>query len=106
VTLGIFIIIWSFSEFTIFGMAPQQAPGWTSLMLVLLFLSGINFVFMGILGEYLRVVVDEVKQRPNYIIMDNWSQSIEHKNENTKAIDTYNKSKPMWLGYLKNINKA
>lgn len=40
--------------------------GWASLMLVVLFLSSVQFILLGILGEYVATVVEEVKQRPLY----------------------------------------
>lgn len=45
-------------------------PGWTSLMLVLLFLSSVQFITQGILGEYVATIFEEVKQRPLYMIQD------------------------------------
>lgn len=44
------------------------APGYTSTMVILLFLFGLNFLFMGIIGEYLGRIFLESKQRPKYII--------------------------------------
>lgn len=44
------------------------APGWTSTMVLLLFLFGLNFLFMGIIGEYLGRIFLESKQRPKYIV--------------------------------------
>jgi polyisoprenyl-phosphate glycosyltransferase len=44
------------------------APGWTSTIVLLLFLFGMNFVFLGVIGEYLGRIFLESKQRPKYII--------------------------------------
>ncbi len=44
------------------------AAGWTSIFVLILFLSGINFLFLGIIGEYLGRTFLESKQRPKYII--------------------------------------
>ena len=33
-----------------------------------MFFSGVQLLFIGVLGEYLARVFDEVKSRPNYII--------------------------------------
>jgi len=49
------------------GVDPQ---GWTSLMVVFLFLSGLQMILIGFLGEYLGRIHDQVKQRPLYIIQD------------------------------------
>jgi len=43
-------------------------PGWTSLIVIVLFLFGINFLFLGIIGEYLGRIFLETKKRPKYII--------------------------------------
>lgn len=46
----------------------QAIPGYSSIMSVILFFSGINFIFIGILGEYIGRIFNEVKDRPIYII--------------------------------------
>jgi dolichol-phosphate mannosyltransferase len=43
-------------------------PGWTSLIVATLFLFGMNFLFLGILGEYLGRVFLETKARPRYVV--------------------------------------
>lgn len=42
--------------------------GWTLLFIAVLFLGGIQLIFLGILGEYIGRIYNESKQRPNYII--------------------------------------
>jgi glycosyltransferase involved in cell wall biosynthesis len=42
--------------------------GWTSTLVVMAFLFGINFFFLGIIGEYLGRTYLETKGRPKYII--------------------------------------
>jgi glycosyltransferase involved in cell wall biosynthesis len=43
-------------------------PGYASLLLTVLFLGGIQLLFLGIIGEYLGRVLLESKARPNYVI--------------------------------------
>lgn len=44
------------------------SPGWTSIIVVMLFLFGMNFAFLGILGEYIGRIFTESRQRPRYVI--------------------------------------
>lgn len=45
-----------------------SVPGWTSILVSVLFLGGIQLMTIGILGAYLGMVYEEVKGRPTYII--------------------------------------
>ena len=52
----------------IYKIMGNVLAGWTSMMVLMLFLFGLNFAFLGILGEYIGRIFLETKQRPNYII--------------------------------------
>lgn len=45
-----------------------DVPGYASLLVVVLFLGGIQLFFMGLLGEYIGRIYKEVKARPIYIV--------------------------------------
>lgn len=62
------VIGWWASDVQIFGMHPRNAVGWTSLCSLILLLSGLQMLVLGIVGEYLARVFDEVKARPPWII--------------------------------------
>ncbi len=49
-------------------IADKSIQGWTSLILVVLFLGGVQLIALGIIGEYLGRVYDEVKHRPMYLV--------------------------------------
>lgn len=46
----------------------SPVEGWTSLMVVLLVVSGMQMLMMGVLGEYLWRSLNEARRRPRYII--------------------------------------
>lgn len=46
------------------------ARGWTSVMVVMFFIAAFMFAFMGILGEYVGKIYDEVRGRPNYVVAE------------------------------------
>jgi dolichol-phosphate mannosyltransferase len=43
-------------------------PGWTTTVIPILFLGGIQLLSIGIMGEYIAQIFDEVKQRPVYLV--------------------------------------
>ncbi len=48
----------------------QSIPGWPTVVAGMMFLSGVQLLFIGILGEYLARIYDEVKGRPPYIVAE------------------------------------
>jgi dolichol-phosphate mannosyltransferase len=54
----------------IFGelLARRTVEGWTSLMVVLLFLGATQLVTLGIIGEYIGRIYDQTRGRPRYLV--------------------------------------
>lgn len=48
----------------------NSVPGWTSLMIAILFIGGIQMIAIGIIGEYLSRMNHNIRNRPLYIIRE------------------------------------
>lgn len=63
--ISFLIIIYQIVLFINFG---RGTPGISTIVIILGFLFGMLFLILGVMGEYLSRIYDEVKQRPNFII--------------------------------------
>jgi Glycosyltransferases involved in cell wall biogenesis len=64
-TLSLGYAFYLLGAFFVVGHTP---PGYTSLIVMMSFLGGLQLTVLGVLGEYLGSVFEEVKQRPLYIV--------------------------------------
>jgi glycosyltransferase involved in cell wall biosynthesis len=46
----------------------RSPQGFTALILVVVFMSGVQLLFLGVIGEYIGRIYDEVKGRPVYVV--------------------------------------
>ncbi|MFN6562572.1 MAG: glycosyltransferase family 2 protein [Nostoc sp. ChiSLP01] len=81
--LSISLISFSYASFLVirtlvFGI---DIPGYASLMVAVLFLGGVQLLSLGMIGEYLGRVYDEVKGRPLYLVRDCYGLMSESVNE-------------------------
>ena len=72
---------------------PTDAPtGFTAVYILLSFFAGVQLLFLGILGEYIGRIFEEVKGRPPYIVQQviSSSDSWTHNTQSTTANSTNN----------------
>lgn len=65
---------WIAAETLIWG---NDVPGWPTIVASLMFFAGLQLISIGIIGEYLARVYDEVKQRPIYIVREEMDFSVQ-----------------------------
>jgi glycosyltransferase involved in cell wall biosynthesis len=46
----------------------RAEAGWSSIICVITFFGGLQLTALGIIGEYIARIFEEVKSRPNYIV--------------------------------------
>lgn len=66
VLLGIVLAVW-FTLGKIYGFSNAET-GWTSIMTSIIFFGGVQLLTVGVLGQYVGILFDEIKARPEYII--------------------------------------
>ena len=70
IILAIFIITWKTFNLRIFGYNPSTVAGWTSIICLMLFIASVQFLILGIIGEFISRIYSEAKQRPRWIIQE------------------------------------
>lgn len=66
--ISLLSIIYGVISIIQYFVSDNSPAGWTSVMASVSFLGGIQLIFLGVIGEYIGAVFDEVKKRPRYII--------------------------------------
>lgn len=62
---------------------PQLVPsGFTTLIILILFMGGIQLLCLSIIGSYLSHIYDEVKRRPPYIVESILNHPLQQENKN------------------------
>ena len=71
--LGLFVaaisfigVLWSVIEFFL----GQTVSGWASMTSIICFVSGVQLISLGVIGEYIGKIYLETKNRPRYIISE------------------------------------
>ena len=74
ISLGVLLLLLALAEmayvlsFWISGDISGLAPGWSSLMFVLLVIGGTLMITLGFIGVYVGFIFQEVKGRPIYLV--------------------------------------
>ena len=50
----------------------RDVPGWATVAAGVMFSAGIQLVCLGVIGEYIGRIYEEVKQRPLYVVDQVW----------------------------------
>lgn len=66
-TIGISLIYLGYILICLFT-GKALVPGWTSMIFLTTFLGGVQLAFIGLLGEYITRIFEEVKHRPLYLL--------------------------------------
>ena len=67
---GLFVIAWRIFDFKFIGHSAAEVPGWTGIVVGMLFLNGIQFLILGFIGEYIGRIYTEAKHRPRWVVAD------------------------------------
>ena len=66
--LAIMSMLSAVIQLAIYFFGHFDVPGWASLFAAVSFIGGIQLFFLGVVGEYVGLIFDEVKNRPRYIL--------------------------------------
>jgi dolichol-phosphate mannosyltransferase len=87
-TFGIFSLLVSFllglyALLSLWLYPSHTVPGWASTLVVIAFFGGIQLIALAIIGEYMSILFQEIKGRPEYIISEHFvsksKQTTRHK---------------------------
>lgn len=69
-SLGLIAVLYGFYIIGLRLMSPNEPQGWTTLMVVLLFVSAFQMVALGVIGEYVWRGLDAARNRPLYVVKE------------------------------------
>lgn len=66
-TVGVLVAVWAaYSKF----VSHATLPGWTAIMVAVCLASSAQLLMIGVLGDYVGRIYEEVKRRPLYVVQD------------------------------------
>lgn len=83
--VGLVISVLSFAsgalQLLMYFRGTLNVPGWASLFAAMSFLGGMQLFFLGVIGEYVGLIFDEVKARPRYLTRHRYSEGRQLESE-------------------------
>ncbi|APC91982.1 MULTISPECIES: glycosyltransferase family 2 protein [Francisella] len=76
IVISIFALTYGFYIFVQSLFLNVNVTGWPTIVVSIMFFSGVQLISLGVLGEYISRIFDEAKKRPTYIIDENESRNI------------------------------
>ena len=64
--------LWGISIVISWMMGGTPFQGWAPIMITILFIGGVIMLMLGVIGEYVWRINEEVRKRPNYIVRDKY----------------------------------
>ena len=61
-------IAFGFSALVVKLTGGLAVPGWASIMVLIGIVGGVQLIVLGVIGEYIARIYDEVKRRPLYVV--------------------------------------
>jgi glycosyltransferase involved in cell wall biosynthesis len=74
--LGILYVITTFIQIIVGGV---EVPGYFTLISAILFIGGIQLIFLGVMGEYIGRIYYETKRRPHFIVAEKKVSEVKQK---------------------------
>jgi polyisoprenyl-phosphate glycosyltransferase len=68
ITLALVSVVFTLLQVAMYAAGSDAVPGWASLFGAVGIIGGIQLLFLGVIGEYISIIFDEVKHRPRYLI--------------------------------------
>ena len=64
----------AFFQIVAYAFGDVEVPGWASLFSAVTLIGGVQLFFLGVLGEFVSLIFDEVKGRPRYLLNRRYGQ--------------------------------
>jgi len=92
-TLSLIGFLYGIFAFTSYFFTDWNTSGWTSVIMGVLFIGGLQLIMMGIIGEYIGKLFMQAKQRPTYIVKKSSFQEDARRQPRERVVSLLKKQK-------------